>query len=396
VMRISFDVTGGLLFRQTHHWAADIFIAAIAVHLLRVFFTGAFRKPRDINWYVGVTMLMLALLEGFFGYSLIDDLLSGMGLAIAYGVGMSVPGIGADAMFLFFGGQFPTGHALWPRMFILHVLILPILLAVLITIHIAVITRQHHSQFPGPGRTEKNVVGTPMWPGYTLRTVGLLLAVAGVLFLLGGLVQINPIWEWGPYHSYASTNGAQPDWYLGWLIGGLRLMPAFEPQIGSATIVPNPFWGGVLFPTVVFGFLYAWPALERRITGDYHRHDLLERPRDNPMRTAVGAAVFSWVAIIFFVGSLDRIYFRFNIPYEGQIWFWRFAVLILPVVAFFVARRICRELKAIERHPLRGWYGAVVRRTPAGGYEPEPNGDDPSRVPEDARVREPSRGSTLP
>src|SRR3954464_3194555 len=267
VMRISFDTTGGLVIRQTHHWAANVFVCAITVHLMRVFFTGAFRRPRDINWFVGLTMLGIALVEGFFGYSLIDDLLSGQGLAIAYGVGMSIPGIGANATFLFFGGQFPTGHDLWPRMYILHVLILPIAIATLIAIHLGIIMRQHHSQFPGPGRTERNVVGTPMWPGYALRSIGLLLAVAGVLFLLGGLVQINPIWEWGPYHTYMSTNGAQPDWYLGWLIGGMRLMPNFEPQIGNATIVPNPFWGGVLFPTAVFAFLYAWPAIERRVTG---------------------------------------------------------------------------------------------------------------------------------
>jgi ubiquinol-cytochrome c reductase cytochrome b subunit len=388
VLHLSLDVNGGLLIRQTHHWAADVFVAAIV--------TGAFRKPRDLNWMVGVTMLGLALVEGFFGYSLIDDLLSGMGLAIAYSTFMAIPGVGANATFLFFDGQFPGGPDFFPRMYILHVLILPIAIATLIAVHLGIIMRQHHSQFPGPGRTERNVVGTPMWPGYALRSIGLLLTVAGVLFLLGGLVQVNPIWEWGPYHIYTSTNGAQPDWYLGWLIGGLRLMPAFEPQIGSATIIPNPFWGGLLFPTAVFAFMYAWPAIERRITRDWRRHDLLERPRDNPMRTAVGAAVLTWVGLVFTAGALDRIYFRLNIPYEGQVWFWRFGSVLLPVLVFFVTRRVCRDLKAAERHPLRGWWGTVVRRAPSGGYLPEPDPDDPSVVPPDARVREPSRGSTLP
>jgi ubiquinol-cytochrome c reductase cytochrome b subunit len=371
VVHLSLDVDGGLLLRQTHHWAANVFVAAIVVHLLRVFFTGAFRKPRDINWMVGVTMLGLALVEGFFGYSLIDDLLSGMGIAIAYSAFMSIPGIGAQATTLFFDGQFPGGPDFFSRMYVLHVLILPIAIATLIAVHLTIIMRQHHSQFPGPGRTERNVVGTPMWPGYALRSIGLLLFVAGVLFLLGGLVQINPIWEWGPFHVYSSTNGAQPDWYLGWLIGSLRLMPAFEPQIGSATLVPNPFWGGLLFPTVVFVFLYAWPAIERRITRDWRRHELLDRPRDNPMRTAVGAAVLTWVGLVFSAGSLDRIYFQLNIPYEGQIWFWRFGCLLLPVIVFFLVRRVCRELQGTQRHPLRGWWGTVVRRAPDGGYVPE-------------------------
>jgi ubiquinol-cytochrome c reductase cytochrome b subunit len=395
VMRISFDTNAGLMIRQTHHWAADVFLAAITVHLLRVFFTGAFRKPRDVNWYIGVTMLGLALVEGFFGYSLVDDLLSGQGIAIAYSVAMSIPGVGADVSFLFFGGQFPTGHDLFPRMYILHVLVVPIVLATLIAAHLGIIMRQHHSQFPGPGRTERNVVGTPMWPGYAVRSIGLMLAVAGVLFLLGGLVQTNPIWEWGPYHTWLSTNGAQPDWYLGWLIGSLRLVLPFEPQIGSATIVPNPFWGGALFPTLVFGFMYSWPAIERRITRDWRRHDLLERPRDNPMRTAVGAAAFTWVAIVFVAGSLDQVYFRLNVPYEGQVWFWRFGVFVLPAVVFFLVRRVCRDLRATETHPLRGWSGTVVRRRPDGGYEPVA-ADEEAHVAEDAHIRSPSGGSTLP
>jgi ubiquinol-cytochrome c reductase cytochrome b subunit len=377
-VHLSLGVDGGLLIRQTHHWAADVFVAAIVVHLLRVFFTGAFRKPRDLNWMVGVTMLGLALVEGFLGYSLLDDLLSGMGLAIAYSTFSSIPGIGGQATVLAFDGQFPGGPDFFPRMYILHVLVLPVIIATLIAVHLTIIVRQHHSQFPGRGRTERNVVGTPMWPGYALRSIGLLLAVAGVLFLLGGLVQINPIWEWGPYHVYSSTNGAQPDWYLGWLIGALRLMPAFEPQAGGATLVPNPFWGGILFPTAVFAFLYLWPALERRITGDWREHNLLDRPRDNPMRTAVGAAVLTWVAIVFSAGALDRIYFRLNIPYEGQVWFWRFGSLLVPLAVFFLTRRVCRDLQREERrHPLRGWYGTVVRRTRGGGYAVKERGPDP-------------------
>jgi ubiquinol-cytochrome c reductase cytochrome b subunit len=362
---ISFEHTFGLVMRQTHHWAANVFIAAMAIHLMRVFFTGAFRKPRDVTWYIGLTILVLALPEALFGYAIVDDLLSGMGLVIAYSVGMSVPGIGANATFLFFDGQWPGGPALWPRLYILHVLVLPVTIAALIGLHLWTIVRQHHSQFPGPGRTERNVVGTPMWPGYALRTIGLMLGVTGLLFLMGGLIQINPVWLWGPYHTYTGFNGAQPDWFLGWLIGGLRLMPNFEPHVGGATLVPNPFWGGALFPLILFAFLYAWPSIERRRSGDHAGHHLLDRPRDNPTRTAVGAAVLTWVFAIFFAGSNDRLYYRYFIPYEGQIWFWRFAAFLLPIAVFFLVRRICRELKASGAHPLRGWSGTVVRRPPS-------------------------------
>jgi ubiquinol-cytochrome c reductase cytochrome b subunit len=249
------------------------------------------------------------------------------------------------------------------------VLLIPAALAILISCHLAMIMRQHHSQFPGPGRKERNVVGTPMWPAYALRSIGLLLAVAAVLFVVGGLVQINPIWQWGPYHTYLSENGAQPDWYIGWLIGALRLMPNFEPVIAGRTIIPNPFWGGALFPLVVFGVLYAWPALERRVTRDHVRHDLLDRPRDHPTRTAIGAAFFSWVVIIFAVGSTDRLFYRLHISYTAQIHFWRAGVWILPVIVFFIVRSGARALQRSEAHLLRGWQGTVVRRSVDGRPE---------------------------
>jgi len=367
-LHISLNLPAGLVLRQAHHWAADLFLAAIVIHLMRIFFTGAFRKPRDFNYFIGLTMLGLGMLEGFCGYSLPDDLLSGMGLAIAYGVVMSIPLLGGKIAFLIWGGQFPGSPAFEPRLFIAHVFILPAIIGLLIAVHLAIIMRQHHAQFPGPGRTEKNVVGTPMWPAYALRSLGLFAAVAAVLVLLGGLVQINPIWQWGAFDPWQGTNGAQPDWYLGWLLGALRLMPGVEPQLFGKTILPNPFFGGLVFPTFVFAALYSWPWLERKITRDARRHDLLDRPRDNPWRTALGAAFFTWVATIFVAGSADRILVRVGFPYPSQIWFFRIFALLAPIVVFILTRRICRELLASESHPLRGWSGTVVRRTPGGGF----------------------------
>ena len=243
VLNLSFNVPAGLLMRQVHHWAADVFVASIVLHLCRIFFTGAYRKPRDLNYFIGLLMLMLAILEGFAGYSLVDDLLSGMGLAIAYSVALSIPLIGAQLGYLVWDGAFPGSSSFLPRLEIVHVLLLPAALAVLITIHLAMIMRQHHSQFPGPGRRERNVVGTPMWPAYALRSLGLLLAVAAVLFLIGGVIQINPIWQWGPYHPYLSENGAQPDWYIGWLIGALRLMPNLRAGDRQPHDHPQPVLG---------------------------------------------------------------------------------------------------------------------------------------------------------
>jgi ubiquinol-cytochrome c reductase cytochrome b subunit len=350
---LSFQTKGGLLLRQTHHWAANVFVAAIVLHLLRILFTGASRKPRDLNVWVGTTLFALAVFEGYAGYSLPDDLLSGMGLAIGYAVLLSVPVVGAWLAVLAWGGEFPGKEVFEPRLYITHVLVIPLVMATLIAIHLAIIVRQKHTQFPGPGRTERNVVGSALWPGYALRSLSLLFAVAGVLFLLGGLVQINPIWLYGPYHTYAATNGAQPDWYVGWLIGALRLMPPLEIHVFGYTLVPNPFFGGALFPLIVFGLLYCWPALERRITGDHARHELLDRPRDAPWRTATISAFFSWVAVVFLAGSQDQLALHFHFSYVGLVWFFRVASIVVPFIVFFLVRRAARELKETELHPLR-------------------------------------------
>jgi ubiquinol-cytochrome c reductase cytochrome b subunit len=349
VVDLSFEVKAGLLIRQTHHWAADVFVAAIVLHVLRIFFTGAFRKPRDLTYYVGLSMLVLALLEGYLGYSMVDDLLSGMGLAIGYAVAMSIPFVGANLAALIWGGPFPGTHAFESRMYVVHVFVLPILIGTLIAVHLALVAARHHTQFASRRATARKVVGMPMFPAYAPRSIGLALAVAAVLFLLGGLVQINPIWIWGPYHVADATNGAQPDWYLGWLIGALRLVPSFDVTIGDYTLVPNAFWGGAAFPLVVFLALALWPWAERRVTCDHGFHNLLDRPRDAPWRTALGAALLTWVFLIFFAGSGDRIFVTFGLSYSLQIWIFRVLVVVAPVGALLVTKRVCDELRAGER-----------------------------------------------
>jgi ubiquinol-cytochrome c reductase cytochrome b subunit len=317
---------------------------------MRIFFTGAFRKPRELTYVIGVVMLFLALPEGYLGYSLADDLLSGMGLAIGYAVALSIPIVGANLGLLFWGAPFPGDSEFWSRMYITHVLILPVLIGGLLVLHLTLVASRHHTQFRRErGQTERRVLGIPTFPGQAPRSLGLFFAVAASLFLLGGLVQINPVWLWGPYHVGSSTNGAQPDWYLGWLIGALRLVPHFDVVIGDRTVVPNPFWGGALFPLVVMAALLVWPWLERRVTGDRRAHNLLDRPRDAPWRTAIGAAFLTWVFLIFFAGAADRIYVFLGISYVGQIWAYRVMVVVLPFVVLYVTRKVCLALQRAER-----------------------------------------------
>jgi ubiquinol-cytochrome c reductase cytochrome b subunit len=349
-VEISLTYKAGLLIRQTHHWAADVFIAAIVIHVVRVFFTGAYRKPRELTWLIGLLLLFTSLLEGYLGYSLVDDLLSGIGLAIGYGVLLSVPIVGGPLGTLIFGSAFPGKGLFESRMYIAHVFLLPALLAVGITAHLLLVAARHHTQFRRDRRhTDRRLIGVPMFPGQAPRSVALLLMVMAVLFLLGGIVQINPVWQWGPFEPWLATNGAQPDWYLGWLIGALRLMPSFDVVIGHYTLIPNPFWGGIGFPLFVLAVLAAFPWAERRLTGDGRVHNLLDRPREAPTRTAFGVAFLSWIFLIFAFGASDRLYVLFGVSYETLLTAFRISIWVVPVVLFLITRSLCRGLQRADQ-----------------------------------------------
>jgi ubiquinol-cytochrome c reductase cytochrome b subunit len=341
---LSFDVRAGLVVRQIHHWTALVFAAAIVVHLCRIFFTGAFRRPREINWIIGVTMLILVIFNGFAGYSLPDDLLSATGLRIAYSILISIPFVGTWLASLFFGGPYP-GPATTSRLFVIHVLLLPALIATLLAVHLAIIWRQKHTQFPGPGRTETNVVGTRLWPTYAARSVGMLAAVFAVVAALGGLAQINPIWLYGPYRTGAVTTAAQPDWYMGWLEGALRVFPAWRLHLFGHTI-PEVFWPGVVLPGLTFALLYAWPFLEARITHDHAEHELLDRPRDRPARTAIGTGALAFYVVLFGAGSQDIFAQHLDASIPNVDRSFRVLLLVAPILVVVVTWKWCHDLSA--------------------------------------------------
>ncbi|MGH2751677.1 MAG: cytochrome bc1 complex cytochrome b subunit [Actinomycetota bacterium] len=366
---LSFDVRAGLVMRQIHHWAALIFVAAIVLHLCRIFFTGAFRRPREINWMIGVTLLILAIFNGFAGYSLPDDLLSGTGLRIAYSIGLSVPLIGEWLVFLIFGGEYQADQIIG-RLFSLHILIIPTLIAGLIGAHLAILWRQKHTDFPGPGRRETNVVGSKAWPTYAAKSLGLFFAVAAVCAALGGLVQINPVWLYGPYEPQQVTSPAQPDWYMGWLEGALRLFPPWEVQVFGYEI-PNPFFPGVLLPGITFGLLYLWPFIEQRVTGDREIHHVLDRPRDHPVRTALGAATIAFYTVLFLAGSNDLLSKWFRIPIEALTVGFRALLFAAPLAVGLLVYRLMDALKASRAERLsRMPWSALRRSEPARSSEP--------------------------
>ena len=345
-VRISFDVRAGLVFRQMHHWAALIFAGAILVHLCRVFFTAAFRRPRELNWVIGVTLFVLVMFNGFSGYSLPDDLLSGTGLRIGYSIALAVPFIGTWAAFLVFGGEFPSPDII-SRLFVLHVLIIPALIAGLLGAHMAILWRQKHTQYPGPGRTEDNIVGSRLWPTYTARSFGLLAGVFSVIALLGGLAQVNPIWLYGPFEPAAVSTASQPDWYMGWLEGALRLAPAWRINVLGYTI-SEVFWPGVLLPGITFGLLYMWPFIERRLTHDNADHHLLDRPRERPLRTAFGVGTLTFYVVLFVAGSSDIGAQKLGIAIPTLIRVLQVLVAVLPMAAALLTWKLCRDLSGAD------------------------------------------------
>ena len=367
-LNISFDIRGGLLMRQIHHWSALFFVAAISVHLLRVFFTGAFRKPRETNWVIGVALLTMALGAGFAGYSLPDDLLSGTGLRIANGIMLSIPLVGTYLSFFVFGGEFP-GLDFIPRLYAIHILLIPGIILALVTAHLMMVWYQKHTQFPGPGRTNDNVVGYRLFPIYTAKAGGFFFAVFGITTLISALVTINPIWMYGPYMPDQITAGSQPDWYIGWLEGALRLMPNVETVIWGWTISWNVFIPAAVVPGIIFTLMALYPWIEASLTGDKRDHHLLDRPRNAPTRTALGAMALSFYVLLWIGGGNDLIARFFDTSVNSITWFLRVAIFVVPPLVFIFTKRAALSLQRRDRDKLlHGRETGNIMRLPNGEF----------------------------
>ncbi|MFC7639278.1 cytochrome bc complex cytochrome b subunit [Streptomyces thermogriseus] len=366
-MHISFDVRGGLLIRQIHHWAAIVFLAGMFVHMMRVFFTGAFRKPREINWLFGFLLFVLGMFTGFTGYSLPDDLLSGTGVRFTQGAILSVPIVGTYLSFFIFGGEFP-GHDFVPRFYAIHILLLPGIMLGLVVAHLILVFYHKHTQFAGPGKNNNNVVGMPLLPVYMGKAGGFFFLVFGFLALIAGLVQINPVWSIGPYRPDMVSTGAQPDWYMGFAEGLVRAMPGWEVNFLGHTLAL-----GVFIPLVLFGLMLAvlalYPFIEAWITGDKREHHILDRSRNAPTRTAFGVAWITAYMVMLIGGGNDIIATHFHLSINGVTWFVRIAFFAGPVLAFIITKRICLGLQRRDREKvLHGRETGIIKRLPHGEF----------------------------
>ncbi|MET9380645.1 cytochrome bc complex cytochrome b subunit [Streptomyces sp. NPDC002928] len=366
-LHISFDVRGGLLIRQIHHWSALVFVTGMLVHMMRVFFTGAFRKPREVNWLFGWTLLFLGILTGLTGYSLPDDLLSGTGIRFADGAILSIPIVGTYLSFFLFGGEFP-GHDIISRFFPIHVLLLPGIMFGLVVAHLILVFYHKHTQYPGPGRDQKSVVGMPFLPVYMAKAGGFFFLTFGVLTIMGAIASINPVWAFGPYRPDLVTTGAQPDWYLGFSEGLIRVMPGWEINIWGHTLVPGVLIPFSLFPLILLA-LGVYPFVEAWITGDRREHHILDRPRNAPVRTALGVAWLSLYFVLLIGGGNDIVATHLHLSINAITWFVRIGVFVVPVVTFMATKRICLGLQRRDRDKvLHGRETGTIKRLPHGEY----------------------------
>ncbi|WP_308491167.1 cytochrome bc1 complex cytochrome b subunit [Microbacterium terrisoli] len=367
-LRLSFDIRGGLLVRQIHHWAALVFIAGIGVHMLRVFFTGAFRKPRELNWVIGFILFVLAMGEGFTGYSLPDDLLSGNGLRIIDGMVKGLPLIGTWTSFLLFGGEFP-GDQIVGRLYTLHILLLPAILVGLLVLHLMLMVINKHTQFAGPGRQNSNVVGYPMMPVYMSKMGGFFFITFGVIVLIASLFTINPIWNYGPYDPSPVSAGTQPDWYIGFADGALRLVPPHLEFVWLAHTWSFNIILPVLVLVVFILLVMIYPFIEAWVTGDRREHHIAQRPRNAATRTGIGVAGVIFYAVLWAAASSDLIATHFSLTMEGVIHSLQALLILGPIVGYFVAKRIAIALQKKDREiVLHGYESGRIVRLPGGEF----------------------------
>ncbi|MEU3962246.1 cytochrome bc complex cytochrome b subunit [Streptomyces buecherae] len=364
---ISFEVRGGLLIRQIHHWAALIFVGSMFVHMMRVFFTGAYRKPREMNWVFGFLLLVLGLFTGLTGYSLPDDLLSGTGVRFTQGAILSVPLVGTYLSMFLFGGEFP-GHDFVGRFYSIHILLLPGIMLGLVVAHLIMVFLHKHTHWAGPGKTNTNVVGTPFLPVYMGKAGGFFFLVFGVIAAIAAVATINPVWAIGPYRPDQVSTGAQPDWYLGFAEGLIRVMPGWEINAWGHTLVLGVFIPLVIFPLVLLA-IAVYPFIESWATGDKRNHHLLDRPRNTPTRTGFGVAWITTYLTMLIAGGNDLWATHFHLSINSITWFSRIAFFVLPVVSFIVTKRICLGLQRRDKEKvLHGRESGIIKRLPHGEF----------------------------
>jgi ubiquinol-cytochrome c reductase cytochrome b subunit len=364
---LSLEVRGGLLMRQVHYWATHVFIAAMAVHLLRVFFTGAFRTPRKLNWLIGLGLLVVGMVGGYTGHGLPDDLLSGTGLRVVEGGMLAIPIVGTYLSSFIFGGEYP-GEDIVSRLYLLHVFLIPGLIVALLIAHLILVRRQRHTQWGGAGKTTRDIVGSS-FVVHIARAGGLMLIVFGVIVLMAATLQINPVWLWGPYDPSQVGAGSRPDWYMAFLDGALRLMPPWEIDVFGHELTFSVLVPAIVLPGAILTALAIYPWIEQKIIGVEGDQHILDRPRNMPARTGLGVAFVVFYVLLWIAAGNDVLATVFHVPMNWVTRFLQISVVLMPPLAYSITKRICLGLQRRDRGKiLHGRETGIIVVSPDGGF----------------------------
>jgi cytochrome b-561 len=333
------------LMRQIHHWAAHVMVAALALHLLRVFFTGAYKKPRELNWIVGLGLLGLTIFAAFVGYLLPYDQFSVTATGIGYNIAKSVPWVGPYLADLVFAGKFP-GSSLIPRFYGYHIMLLPLALLAGIGVHLLLMVAQKHTEPPAARAHSPRgkLLGMPLWPQQTVVMVIVLLLLGGALMLLGTLFPVHPIEFYGP--PSPATPSVKPDWFLLWVYGALRLIPGWMEVHVLGTTIGSEAIGGIFLPGLIGMILVLIPWFDRT---NREKLDYLEPPTWHPVRLGWGVALMALLGV-FTLAAYDQ---ELGLS-KGLL---RAAVLVVPLVlglaSAYLARRLAprREARDLPARP---------------------------------------------
>jgi ubiquinol-cytochrome c reductase cytochrome b subunit len=373
---ISFEVRGGLLVRQIHQWASLVFVAALSAHLLRLFVTGAFRGWRRLSWLFVLTMLVLGIVEAYLGHLLPDDLLSGTSLRVTEGYLLGIPVVGTALAWLVYGGEFP-GDDIIPILNAVHVFVLPI---VVIGAFVGYLLTTNRRARPA-ARSTATVAGDPVMRRHAARMGGLALLVFGVIVVMAATIQVNPVWLWGPADPAVATAGSQPPWYVGFLDGAVRLMPAWDPHVFGHELTLSVIVPVVILPGVVLGTLALYPWFEQYATRDRRHPDILDRPRNMPVRTGLAAAFVAFYVVLLIAGGNDIVARTLHLSVNAATRFLQVCVLVVPPLAFWITKRICLGLQLRDHDEVvHGRETGIITATPAGGFTESHKGLSPSAV----------------
>jgi ubiquinol-cytochrome c reductase cytochrome b subunit len=341
IVRLSHDVPGGLLFRRIHRGASHLFIATIVLHFLRILLTGAFRHPREVNYHLGILLLLTATLSGYTGHNLPYDVLAGTSLRVAYSFLLSIPWVGEQVALWVFDGEFPGD--IIPRIFAMHVFVLPALLVAGITAHMVILVRQKHTQTPERGIDGHRVVyGEPLWPSQFQTTATLAVFVGAMLVTAALLVPWSDVDLHGPYRIARASNASHPDWFLFWVEGALRLYPALEIDV-LGTSISGPFLVGIALPLALIAVMFAYPFIERRFHPSPGMHHVLQHPLDVPGRAGIVTAVGSFLVLLTLAAGHDVAARVTQTPIETVTVVLRVAVLIVPPLLGWLVTRYARS-----------------------------------------------------